>query len=690
MKMYSTQEAADFLHVSLRTFKYWIKKFGVQAVQILAKGAKFYSGVQLENLRSATCANCTAEISGVQSLEVQNDLCKDKNCTPAPVQKPMTPVQPVSPVQKETKNLAKDLNDILQEKGNAGVAAEMKKMLADFDEEKEKAAVDAAQAERKAAEKAAAEKENFTKFIKDAEQIAEIEKLINSPPTPDRDKRLVEIILANLQWKYNKAGKPIYPLRSAINFERLLKCDPAISDLFAFEEFSEKIVMTRQAFWAKSPHVNTEWKNEDDAQLRTYIRKNYADLNSAETLADEMIVLAQSKSFHVVKNYFDSLPNWDKKPRAESLFIDFLKVPDTKFARVVTMQWLLAAVARIFYPGCNFQAALVLQGNQNIGKSYILERLGGAWYGCLSESVEKTDAIDAIRNFWICEIKELAAARRAEINAVKSFIERAADTYRVKYARRNQTFERHCVFAITCNDRQFLRDQTGNRRYWILESPLAEFCYIEGLTDEYIQQLWAEVYYKFKQLTANGFTDKILELPKEIKIQAEQIASGFTVNDGLKAEIAAFLDIPILPPTVWNILTLPEKRKYFVEGNNITIEQSVINRRLKNLSAKRKAEIENYTDSKEYVEEVTLKFTESKAYRFFGSYIRQETCASEILNELPTANDKRKTISRINEVLGLLDDWKKAEKDKKDFNGYGHQPNRYCRVVPAESDSADD
>ena len=117
----------------------------IQPVQTGARQAKFYSEEQL--------------LTYAKGAKVQNDPCKDKNCTPAPVQKPMTPVQ------KETKNLAKDLNDILQEKGNAGVAAEMKKMLADFDEEKEKAAVDAAQAEKEAAEKAAAEKELMQEFI---------------------------------------------------------------------------------------------------------------------------------------------------------------------------------------------------------------------------------------------------------------------------------------------------------------------------------------------------------------------------------------------------------------------------------------------------------------------------------------------------------------------------------------------
>ena len=112
----------------------------------------------------------------------------------------------------------------------------------------------------------------------------------------------------------------------------------------------------------------------------------------------------------------------------------------------------------------------------------------------LTENVEDSHTADAIKKDWIVEIKEMSAMRKAEINAVKAFIERSSETRREAYARHATTTYRHCVFVITVNDSEFLRDVTGNRRYLILHCNSQMFDYVEGLTKEYIDQVWAEVY----------------------------------------------------------------------------------------------------------------------------------------------------------------------------------------------------
>ena len=156
-----------------------------------------------------------------------------------------------------------------------------------------------------------------------------------------------------------------------------------------------------------------EWTDADDAQMRLYLRRNYDDLNCQQLIDDMTLEMCLDNSFNVVKKYFKSLPKWDGVKRAETLFVDFLKVPDTDYAREVTLNWLTAAVARIFNPGCRYQTALVLHGNQKIGKSYIIERLGGNWYLDLTENVDDPHAEDAVTKGWIVEIKEMSAMRKA-------------------------------------------------------------------------------------------------------------------------------------------------------------------------------------------------------------------------------------------------------------------------------------
>ena len=521
------------------------------------------------------------------------------------------------------------------------------------------------------------------------ERLKELQKECSSPA---RNAEMQEIILELCEWNYNKRGEKISVKSSMANYDLIFTYDPFVKELFGYEEFSQSDVLLKTPLWNKCNKFE-KWTDLDDSNLRVYLRRTYKDICGEQLYYDVFKAYSVQNAFNVVKNYFKNLPNWDGTERAENLFSKFLGVADNEFTRAVTIKWLLAAVARIFYPGCNFQAALVLQGNQNIGKSYILERLGGAWYGALIDNVEDLHAVDAIKNLWIVELKEMAAARKSEINAVKSFIERSADNHRAAYEKRVQTFKRHCVFAISVNDKQFLRDLTGNRRYWILESPLAEFKYINGLTPEYIQQIWAEVFYKFKELTKDGFNDKILELPLELKIQAENIADKFTADDGLQKEIPAFLDIQILPPILWKLLTKEERRDYF-KHNYIELENSVwLIKREMLKSDKDKKEFDNAIDEKNnFVRYNEKKFGENHTLLIavHGSYTRQKTCAVEIYNEFYSGSDKRKQIFRINDVLANLENWELSDKQNKDFNGYGHQRKSYCRITNAEEVTADD
>lgn len=513
-------------------------------------------------------------------------------------------------------------------------------------------------------------------------------KLRNQPYSKGRNKAMVQIIRDNLDWKIDKkTGERLYIFPSAKNFRNIFNNDPIIANLFGYEQFRGETVFLKKPFWQPLSCINQQWTDVDDSHLRFYLREHYNDLSSKLTTDDMFAIIAHENRFNIVQKHLESLPKWDGKPRAEKLFIDFLKVKDTPYARAVTQKWLLAALARIYYPGCNFQAALVLQGNQNIGKSYILEKLGGAWYGALIDNVDDIHAVDAIRNIWICEMKEMAAARKSEINATKSFIERSADTYRAAYARRAQNFPRHCVFGITVNDKNFLRDLTGNRRYWILESPLEEFNYIDGLTDEYVQQIWAEMLVKFKELTKDGFNDKILELPKELKVQAENVAEKFTVNDGLQNEVESFLNILIPAFVLWKVLTREERRRFFAQ-KSITLDEGDWLMRCNSLSSEAEREaFKAALKNEKYIRRIEIprgNNTSVIQIAVYGSVQRQETCATEIYNEFFTGTDKRKQITRIHEILGNLEEWQKVEEQRRDFNGYGNQKRFYRRVDKVE------
>ena len=355
----------------------------------------------------------------------------------------------------------------------------------------------------------------------------------------------------------------------------------------------------------------------------------------------------------------------------------------------------MGAISRIFYPGCDFQYALVLQGNQGIGKGFSARMLGQKWHITLDDNLDDSHALDAIRSGWIVEIEELAAARKSEINAVKSFLSRGIDTRRAAYERREQQFKRHCVFIITVNDSQFLRDHTGNRRFKILKCNNKPKEFVQGLTSEYVDQVWAEMFHYYKEIFADGFNPALLMLSRESEILSEEIAESYLMDDGMKGEIENFLSTKILPSYIWEILTKEERRR-FIANASIDLKIQDINLRIRTRFGKNKkaAQVqvdavdtytrENINSSVAKIEPADVKKSNSPKesglfYRLYGTVERESTCASEIFNEC-FGNDKRKSMARINEILSMLDGWSLDSKQQNNFAGcYGHQRKIYSK-----------
>lgn len=509
------------------------------------------------------------------------------------------------------------------------------------------------------------------------------------------DARSVEDIIADIrdyqcEWKVNKKGERLYILPTSRNIRTIFNNDPNLKNLIGYDEFNGTIALTRRPAWSHYKRFTPEWTDTDDAQLRMYLRENYAEFQAEKLITQAVISISQERIFNAVKNYFARLPKWDGTPRAETLFIKYLRVEDTPYAREITLNWLTAAVARIYEPGCRYQTALVLQGAQGIGKSYIIELLGGKWYLELTDSVDDSHASDAIKKGWIVELKEMAAMRKAEINAVKAFIERASEKRREPYAKIATETPRHCVFAITVNDSEFLRDQTGNRRYMILKCNSEKLGYVDGLTVEEIKQVWAEVLVKYNEMFKDGFDEKKLSLSRETALKAEEVATRYLQDDGMAGEVKAFLDKKILPQYIWQLLTREERRKFFADGRLVLPDG------LADLNKRRRARggkedivqhdvnlISSFLDGvagKNFVRRNEIKRGDDTIteYIAYGSEYRQHICAAEIFNEC-FGSDKRKSMYRINEIFINLDGWTLGARLRNTDSVYFDQRKPYYR-----------
>lgn len=311
--------------------------------------------------------------------------------------------------------------------------------------------------------------------------------------------------------------------------------------VLAYDAFGNSEVIRKPLPWRgrERPQNDYEpWLAEDDKRLRHWLGKKYK-LRGSNIIIDAFTEVTRRNRFHPIREYLESKV-WDKVPRLDRVFIDYLGAPDTHYIRQVTRKMLLAAVTRLYKPGCKFDEMLVLIGPQGAGKSSLLGKLGQKWFSDSLRSFENKEAGEHLQAGWIFEIGELSAMKKTEVEEVKAFLSKTEDRYRVAYDRQVSEFPRKCVFFGTTNTRDFLRDSTGNRRFWPVEvqPEKAIYSHWDHLTDELVGQIWAEALHFFK-------AGETLELDKQAKIEAERQQAAHMENDPREGLIQEWLDTPV-------------------------------------------------------------------------------------------------------------------------------------------------
>lgn len=510
------------------------------------------------------------------------------------------------------------------------------------------------------------EKERAEKEARVIEAKSRLDELRAMEPSPKRNAEMIQLIRDACDWHCNRQGFKESVKATAANIDKIFTYDPNLDGLIGYDEFQQADVFLKAPTWSNAKKGD-EWNDRDDSQLQLYLRRTYTEFANEKLTFNAVTAYSDAHRFHVVKDFFHNLPKWDGKPRAKKIFVKFLGADDIPYVHEVTMNILTAAIARIFHPGCDYQLAPILLGEQGIGKSHCLSRLGGAWYGSLVDDVGDPHAIDAIQKLWFVEIKEMAAMKK-DVDANKRFIDSAKDTRRQAYARRATTIPRHCVFLITTNNKMCLTDMTGNRRYPIIVCHNKPRQFVDGLTDDYIKQVWAEVFAHYNELFKDGFDEKKLALSRDSQILSDEIAEDYLRDDGMESEIRAYLDTKILPLILWFLLTREERRKFIADGRLSMLDAvSEFNHRRRARGGRadtvqRDIDVINSflspAQNKHWlrIERKTIQGNDVDEYILYGSELREHICAVEIYNEC-FGNDKRKSPTRINEILNRIDGW---------------------------------
>lgn len=347
------------------------------------------------------------------------------------------------------------------------------------------------------------------------------------------------------------------------NIVLIIRNDPELQSL-AFNKHRDGIDARNGLPWNQ---MKEGWNDSDNAALKVYISNKYGVYSPTKT-KDAILAVAAERAYHPIKEYLDNLSEWDGIDRVETLLVDYFGATDNSYTKAVTRKTMVAAVARIYHPGTKFDSVLILNGPQGIGKSTFFAKLAGDWF---SDSLTLTDMKDKagpekLQGYWMLELGELAGMRKTDVEVVKSFISRCDDKYRASYGVNVESHPRQCVIVGSTNaESGFLRDITGNRRFWPVRISGNGKKKAWQMSVYDVEQIWAEtlvLYEKGEKLYLEGDDVHLATSEQDDAMESDE-------REGL---VRTYLDT--LLPEDWDTMSAYERRN-FLNGSEFGGESHV-------------------------------------------------------------------------------------------------------------------
>lgn len=369
----------------------------------------------------------------------------------------------------------------------------------------------------------------------------------------NRDKYLHQIEEEekdNTHWKdklkHNNSDNSVKNTLSNLNL--ILSNDERYQDKIEFNELTNMITFNRE-----------NWTDIQESHLKLYLEQSYDLLASVENISHICNIVADTHRYHPIKEYIEST-RWDGISRIQMVFIDFLGATDNIYTKNVAIMSFVGEIARVYVPGIKFDTCTVLVGKQGTNKSKFLSKIAvnPDWFTDGVTTFDGKEFYESIQGKWIIELGEGTAFQKSIKERTKQAIASQQDFYRKPYGRNPEVRRRQCVFFGTTNNYDFLKDETGDRRYYPIDVNLQKATknVDTDLTTEYIAQLWAEALYLFQSGQSTYIKDKaVLEL-------AEQEQRKHFDESPLQSDIYNFLEILIPQANKWYLMELESRRRY--------------------------------------------------------------------------------------------------------------------------------
>lgn len=351
------------------------------------------------------------------------------------------------------------------------------------------------------------------------------------------DKDVLGLLAYKIDYDRDGNEKSRKVLQTVRNCEIIIENDKRFAGKIKFDEFSQQTYLVGNIVWQSDN--NRAWSSYDDSTLFSILQSDY-DMKNRNDYFDALKNVSMRNKFHPVREMLDSF-KWDGKENIRSLLPCYLGVVDSEYSYQVMRLQMVGAVARVYEPGCKFDYTMILTGPQGIGKSTFLRKLAlkDEWFNDSLDSLDSDKAAQFIMGSWIIELAKLKSLARTAggVDSVKRFLTATQDKLRLPYERRTDVFLRQCVFTGTTNKSDFLQDETGNRRFLIIQTgvnePTKSLFQPEAMED--IKAAWAQAVHIWKTERPQ------LILPDSCWEEAQRLQEDSMADDGKVGIITEYL-----------------------------------------------------------------------------------------------------------------------------------------------------
>ena len=333
------------------------------------------------------------------------------------------------------------------------------------------------------------------------------------------------------------------------------KADDQLSIYLKHNEFSQEHELTKDIRIGNTFFKKGELPSNFDSVVKVYFESVLGVAFSNQAMLDGMETFFSERSYNPVMEYMErAASNWDGRKRINQMLQVYLGAEDIDLVSKIAEMWLVGAVAKVYDPYAKFDYVLDLVGGQGVGKTSLLQKLGGDWYTDAVTDFANKDNYDIMLKALIVNDDEMVASNRMSFAETKAFISKTSLRFRKPYMKRTEEFAKNFVLARTTNQKEYLKDKTGERRFLsVMADTSRQKKHPMEIEPETVEQIWGEAVTIYK-------AGADLMFDKETEERLEIYREKFMYRDEVELQVLEYLEMPI--PDNWSSWSIQQQHQY--------------------------------------------------------------------------------------------------------------------------------